>query len=198
MGLFVEILRERFTAGNGPDKWQWSADPKDTGILIESGFSDGNTVRGHRPGLFVDKDESIYGKNIIGDRVAVVWKNMEDYQWTLSTVPIIIECVASRKGESAALGDIVQWTLHCASDPIQAAYSLHDMTPPTLGRTVPYEGDTEAWMSPVSFTVQYPVRWSITPIRALLQQINMRIADKDATGHYVDIALYSTGLGDDE
>ncbi|MBU1891245.1 hypothetical protein KJ782_07245 [Patescibacteria group bacterium] len=194
IGIFVEILRARFAAGNGPTDWVWNANLNETAIVIESGFAEGNTERAKKPAIFVDKDESVYGKVVIGDRAGIIWSDMSDYQWTLSTVPVIVECVASKRGESAIIGDVVQWTLHCASDPIQAFYAFHDMTPPTLGRTTPYEADREAWVTPVSFQVQYPVRWRITPIRTLLQEVQLRVQDADATAHYLDIATYKTGV----
>lgn len=198
IGIFVEILRERFKDGNGPTDWKWDANLNNTGIVIESAFAEGDTERGKKPAIFIDKDESIYGKIILGDRVGVVWRDMSDYQWTLGTAPVLIECVASKRGESAIIGDIVHWTLHCASDPIQATYSFHDMSPPTLGRTVPYEAEKEAWTTPVSFQVQYPVRWRTTPIRALIQEASLRVRHKNATQHYVEIAAYRSGYTPDE
>lgn len=196
VGIFVELLRLRFSDGNGPSDWPWDPNLNDTEIVIESGFaSPQNTARGKKPAIFVDKDESVYGKVIIGDRVGIDWKNMGDYQWTLATVPILVECVASQKGTSAILGDVVQWTLHCASDPIQGAFSFHDMSPPTLGRTVPYEADKESWVTPVSFQVQYNVRWSITPIAPLLQELRTRIRSSgaDENQYLVEIAAYLSG-----
>jgi hypothetical protein len=196
VGLFVEILRARFTTPNGPPDWPWDANLNNTSIVIESGFaSPGNTERGKKPAIFVDKDESVYAKIVLGDRVGINWTNMADYQWTLSTVPVLIECVAAQKGTSAIIGDIVQWTIHCASDPIQGAYSFHDMTPPTLGRTVPYEADKESWVTPVSFQVQYNVRWSITPVAPLLQEIraHIRAAGTDATTYFIEVASIVSG-----
>lgn len=192
IGIFVEVLRERFRPGNGPPDWPWYANLNETKVVIESAFAEGNTERGKKPAIFVDKDESAYGKVIIGDRAGIVWADMSDYQWTLSTVPVLIECVASRRGESAIIGDIVHWTLHCASDPIQATYSFHDMSPPTLGRTVPYEADKESWTTPVSFHVQYPVRWRVTPIRNLIQEVRLHLSNADANQHYLEIAAYSS------
>jgi hypothetical protein len=193
IGIFVEVLRERFSPGNGPEDWPWDANLNETKIVIESAFAEGNTERGKKPAIFVDKDESVYAKAIIGDRAGMVWKDMTDFQWTLGTVPVLIECVAGKRGESAIIGDIVHWTLHCASDPIQATYAFHDMSPPTLGRTVPYEADKESWTTPVSFHVQYPVRWRVTPIRNLIQEIRLRLRNIDATQHYIEIAAYRSG-----
>jgi len=180
IGIFVAFLRERFAPGNGPDDYQWYEDPYQSTILIESGFEPNVTKRDKIPGIYVDKDESVYGKSIIGDRAGHTIHDAKDFQWCLSTVPVTVDCVSGRKGESAIIGDIVQWSLHASSDAIQAAFSLHDMTPPTLGKTVPYEDAKETWTTPVSFNVQYNVRWTSVPVAPLLQQIALRIRDANA------------------
>lgn len=191
VGIFVSVLRERFAPDNGLDDYPWYNDNNTTKIFIESAMEEGNVERGASPALFVDKDDSVYGKPIIGDRAGYVIRNAHDYQWTLSTVPVIIECVASRRGESAVLGDLVQWSLHCMSDIIQATFGLHAMSPPTLGRTTPYEGDTEGFTSPVSFTVQYNVRWVIKPVQTLMQELVGKISatGQDANEYFIRIAL---------
>lgn len=194
VGLFVEILRNRFKEGNGPSDWTWTNNANTTNIFIEASFAEGNTKRDVKPAIFVDKDVTVYDKIVLGDRAGIVWKDMSDYQWTLSNVPVIIECVSNKRGESAILGDIVQWTLHSASDAIQAIYALHDMTPPRLGRTVPYEADKEAWSSSVSFTVVHPVRWRTTPIRTMLQEMRLNIQNSDAEEHFIDIVSYRSGI----
>ncbi|MGD9209148.1 MAG: hypothetical protein PVI90_00155 [Desulfobacteraceae bacterium] len=175
IGIFVAFLRERFTLGNGPPTYNWYEDITKTNIIIESSFEDNITTRGMKPAIYVDKDQSIYGKNIIGDRAAHRFKDSKDAQWCLSTVPILIDCVSSRKGESAIIGDITQWSIHVASDVIQKVFSLHDMSPPTLGRTIPYEDDQETWTTPISFQVQYNVRWTVIPVAPLLSDISLKI-----------------------
>lgn len=189
IGIFVAVLRERFTEGNGPPDYPWDEDSLKSAILIESAFEDNQTERGKKPAIYVDKDDSVYGKLIIGDRAGHTWKDTKDFQWTLSTVPVLIECVSGRRGESAVIGDIVQWSLHAMSDAIQAAFALHDMTPPTLGRTVPYEHDKESWSTPVSFTVQYNVRWTTLPIRPLMQELVTKItaAGGNANLYFTDL-----------
>lgn len=175
VGIFVAVLRERFAQGNGIPAYQWDPDPTKTKIHIRSAFEDGATVRGDKPAIYVDKEETIYGKSIIGDRAGHTLHNSKDFQWCLATVPILIDCVASRKGESAIIGDVTHWSLHASSDAIQAAFAFHDMSPLRLGRTIPYEDDKEAWTSPISFTVQYNVRWTTVPIAPLLQEIALKI-----------------------
>lgn len=194
IGIFVSVLRERFSGTNCPnrDQWEWLEDIEQSKIVIESAFEDNVTVRNKQPSIYVDKDQSAYGKVVVGDRAGHDFHTQGDVQWTLSTVPLIIECVASRKGESAILADIVQWTLHCASDLIQKTFGLHDMSPPVLGRTVPYQMDNEVWNTQVTFHVQYNVVWVYVPIRPLLQSIEARIqaANVSANDYFTEVVLH--------
>ena len=196
LGIFVSVLRERFTDPNNPPNFQWTDDPNLASVIIESAYdAPGNTKRGKKPAIFVDKDKSIYGRSIIGDRAEHNFKNSREGQWCLSTVPMIIECVGTKRGVSAILGDIVHWTLHASSDLIQGAFGLHDMTAPTLGRTLPYESDRESWSTAITFTVQYNVRWRLIPINPILHELAMKISQSGATAtdyfvnlvsHYVE------------
>jgi len=194
IGIFVEVLRERFTGANCPDRdaWEWLPDIEQSKIVIESAFEDNVAVRDKHPNIYVDKDQSAYGKLIIGDRVAHDFHNQGDVQWTLAEVPIIIECVAARRGESAVLADIVQWTLHASSDLIQKTFGLHDMSPVTLSRTMPYQSDAEVWNTQINFRVQYNVAWAYVPIRPLLQSIEARIeaAGVSAADYFQEVVLH--------
>jgi len=194
IGIFVEVLRERFSAANSPnaDQWLWLPDINQTKLVIESAFEDNTLVRDKQPAIYVDKDASAYGKVIVGDRVDHNFHNKGDIQWTLSTVPVIIDCNAARRGESAVLADIVQWTLHMTSDVIQATFALHDMSPPTLGRTVPFEMDTDVWNTQVTFQVQYNVVWAYVPVAPLLQSIAARItaAGVNASDYFTEVVLH--------
>lgn len=201
IGIYVAVLRERFSQENSPDpdQWLWIPDIEQSKIVIESAYEDNSLVRDKQPAIYIDKDQSAYGKNTIGDRVDHNLRNSRDIQTSLSTVPVIIECTASRKGESAILGDIVQWTLHASSDVIQKTFGLHDMSPPILGRTVPYEMDTEVWNTQVSFQVQYHVTWSYVPIAPLLQSIVAKIeaSGMDTTEYFQELALHFRETVDD-
>lgn len=193
IGIFVAFLRERFAPGNGPTAYPWYDDVNKTKLIIESGFEDNATARGSKAAIYVDKDESVYGKSIIGDRVAHRFRDAKEAQWCLSTVPVLVDCVSERKGESAIIGDIVQWSLHASSDVIQAAFSLHDMSPPTLGRTIPYEDDKTAWTTPVSFQVQYNVRWTVVPVAPLLHEIALRIQRSGMSANEYLLELVTRG-----
>lgn len=194
IGIFIAFLRERFSPNNGPPNYPWYTDENKTSILIESGFETNVIPRGDKPAIYIDKDQCTYGKVVIGDRAGHRFRDGAEAQWCLATVPLLIDCVSSRRGESAVIGDITQWSIHASSDAIQAAFSLHEMTPPTLGRTIPFEDDQEAWTTPVSFQLQYHVRWLTIPIRPLLSEISLRIRDSNlpATEYFTVLATKNT------
>jgi len=196
IGVFVSILRERYAPGQGIVNYPWYADITKTKITIESAFADSDEHRNFKPAIFIDKEETIYGKVVIGDRAGRNMFTSQDFFWSLATVPILIDCVASRRGESASIGDVVQWTLHSASDIIQGVFGFHSMSPPRLGKTIPYEADKKAWTSPITFQVQYNVRWATVPIAPLLQDIALHITAGAGTSiHFQTVAtVASSGL----
>lgn len=178
IGLFVEVIRRRFTANNGLP-WVYDPDIKKTQISIESAFVESNEARNFRPAIFVDRDDSTPGRTVVGDRAGLSMPNMVDGFWALMTVPISIECVAAKRGESAIIGDIVQFYLHSSSDLIQAKFGLHEMMPVVLGKTQPFERDEAIWATPITFSIQFPIRWSQAPIRPILREL---IADIQGSG----------------
>lgn len=191
IGLFVEIIRKRFTADAGLP-WTWNPDVKATQILIESAFNENTEARNKRPAIYVDKEASTIGRTVLGDRVGVRLKTQLDGQWGLQTVPITVECVSSKRGESAILGDLIQLYIHASSDLIQAKFGLHELTPVTLEKTTPFSRDKDSWVSAVTFTIQYPVRWTLEPTQVILQEIEHEIinsGDETATEFFERLAV---------
>jgi len=191
IGLFVEIVRKRFTQENQLP-WVWDNDIKKTKIAIESAFNEDSQVRNFRPAIYIDRDEQSVGRTVMGDFVGQQLKSGTRGFWALETVPILIECLAAKKAESAILGDLVHVFLHASSDLIQAKFGLHEMTPVSLGRTQPFERDKGEWVTPVTFAVQYNLRWTNTPTAPLLQQIILGIqasGASTATEFFEQIAL---------
>ena len=110
IGVFVEIIRRRFAAceSGGEFQWLWSPDINATKLAVESAFNEDKTHRNFRPAVFVDADDQTMGRVVLGDRAGQNYKTGLEGFWNLQTVPILIECVAGgKKGESAALGDVV-------------------------------------------------------------------------------------------
>jgi hypothetical protein len=194
LGVFVEIIRRRFLVGNVDEdfQWLWDADITKTRIAVESAFNEDKTHRNFRPAVFVDCDDQVMGRVVIGDRVGLNLKTGLEGFWNLTTVPILIECIGAKKTESGVLGDIVGVFLQASSDLIQAKFGLHDMTPVTVGRTQPRTGDKDTWVTPVTFTVQVVFRWTNRRTAPLLQELEMAIAASGvdtATEFFETIAL---------
>lgn len=196
LGVFVEVVRRRFSASVVPHDFQWLWDPdiKTTRLAVESAFNEDKEHRNFRPAVFVDCDDQTHGRVVLGDRVGQNLKTGLVGFWDLQVVPILIECVAGKRAESAVLGDVVGVFLHASSDLIQAKFGFHDMTPVVVGRTQPIGDarDKDQWVTAVTFNVQYPMRWTNRPTAPLLAEIEADIVasgDDDATTFFESIAL---------
>lgn len=194
LGVFVEVVRQRFAAStvDASFPWRWVPSIKDTKLAIESAFNEDQEHRNKRPGVFIDCDEQVMGRTVLGDRAGKNLKSGLEGFWGLQSVPILIECVASKRAESAIIGDLVGNFLHASSDLIQAKFGFHDMTPVTVGRTQPIGRDKNEWITPVTFTTQYPARWTNAPTGPLLQRIEVEVKASDAdsaTEYFEQIAL---------
>ena len=194
LGVFVEIIRRRFAIEtvSADFQWLWNKDITVTKLAVESAFNEDKTHRNFRPAVYVDCDDQTMGRVVLGDRVGVNLKTGFEGFWNLQSVPILIECVAAKRAESAALGDVVGVFLHASSDLIQAKFGFHDMTPVTVGRTQPSPRDKDQWITAVTFVVQFPLRWTNTPTAPLLQELELEISRSgcdSATEFFETIAL---------
>jgi hypothetical protein len=200
VGVFVEVIRKRFTKASQLP-YLWEEDIKKTSLAIESAFNEDAQQRNFRAAIYVDRDEQVLGRTVIGDMVGQDLKSGLKAFWALETVPILIECIAAKKAESAILADIAGIFLHASSDLIQAKFGFHEMSPISMGRTQPALRDKQQWATPISFTVQYGVRWTNTPTAPLLQEIEASIARSDtdnATEYFETIALTTSGKATEE
>lgn len=183
IGVFVEIIRGRFNESNtgSESPWRWVGDIKKTTIAIESAFNEDKAHRNKRPAVYIDCDEQIFGRTVLGDKAGQNIPSGLIGFWALCTLPILIECLAAKKAESAQIGDLVGWFVHASSDLVQAKFGFHELTPVTVGRTQPSPSDKDTWVTPVTFNVQYPARWTNRPTAALLQEIEAAITASGAT-----------------
>jgi len=189
VALFSEIIRERFRPENGL-AWVWdeNSTPKVTEentedqprrIVIEPAFNENLEVRNFRPAIYVDKGETAAGKIAIGNFVGQHLPSGFRAFYALGTAPIDIEVVSDSKGESAIIGDIVWFYMLAGRDIIRATFGLHELTPPILGRTVPFEGDKGQWSTHITFEVQFDLRWTTVPMGSVLTDIVMRYRDSN-------------------
>ena len=191
VALFTEIVRERFRPGSGL-AWVWdeNSTPRQTEentedqprrIVIEPGFNETLEVRNFRPAIYIDKGETAAGKVAIGNFVGQQLHTGLRAFYALGTAPMDIEVVSDSKGESAILGDLVWFYILAGREQIRASFDLHELTPPILGKTVPFEGDTGQWSTHISFEVQFNLRWTTLPIGPLLKDISVRYRDSNET-----------------
>lgn len=193
VGVFVEVIRKRFKPEFGLP-WAWDNDIKKTKIAIESAFNEDKEHNNFRPAIFVDRDDMVLGRTVIGDLAGQHIPSGLKAFWALQTVPILIECVAAKKGESAVIADLTSIFLQASSDLIQAKFAFHEMTPVTVGRTQPYPRDKQQWVTSITFNVQFDVRWTNKPTGPLIQEIEADIQASnvdDATAFFETIALSS-------
>jgi hypothetical protein len=194
LGVFVEIIRRRFDASNVPTdfQWRWDPDIKLTKLAIESAFNEDKTHRNFRPAVYVDCDDQTMGRVVLGDRVGLNRQTGLEGFWNLTSVPVLIECVAGKRAESAVLGDIVGVFLQASSDLVQAKFGFHDMTPVTVSRTQPTVKDKDTWVTAVTFVVQVPFRWTNRQTAPLLQELEASVVASGvdtATEFFEAIAL---------
>ncbi len=129
----------------------------------------------------MDADDQVNSRTVIGDFVGR--RNVDGIVgfWHLETVPILIECVAAKRLESAIIGDLVSIFLLASNRLIQGKFGFHDMTPTSVGRTQPYTRDKLTFVTPVTFTVQNNVRYTNTPTGPLLEELEAAIAASGAS-----------------
>jgi hypothetical protein len=194
VGLFVEVIRRRFTQESALP-WVWFDDIRsggDQGIAIESAFNEDQDHRNYRAAIYVDRDELIIGRTVLGDLAGQHLPSGLRAFWALESVPLLVECVAAKKAESAVLADLVGIYLHASSKLIQAKFGLHDMTPLTMGRTQPFPRDKTQWVTPISFTVQFNLRWTSTPTAPILREIELSLEAsgfESATAYFESVAM---------
>lgn len=203
VGVFVAILRKRFERGAFSDPalpWIWipdtngNTDKNHTGIFVESGWNENIEARNVRPGVWVDRDQNVYGRVVIGDQDQMaVYKNvrLQNFYCT-GEMDILVECTSSKRGESMTIGSVVQDFLHMSNRLIQAYFGFRNISPVILGRTVPFEKDDKMWNSPVSFRVEYENRWATAPASVALHELALVLANKDDPEKYLrEIAVRS-------
>jgi hypothetical protein len=196
-GVFLEIIRERFRADAGIGL-VWRPDLTTTDLLIETGFNEEVEARNQVPAIYVNRLQTVPGKVVVGDRAGVRLPDHLEGFGALNTVVLAVECVSNDEGESAVLGDIVQYMLLASQDVIQREFGFYDFSHPSLSQTAPYDRDQTKWATTIEFNVQFWIRWKQVPIAPLLQQIAQRISHKgtDASGYFIDTTLNSFRRGE--
>jgi hypothetical protein len=177
LGVFLECIRGRYSPPNvEPDfQWAWAKDVNTTSLIVESAFAEDVTYKNVRPAIIVDIDDATVGRTVLGDMAGQNLQSGLRGSFHLVTLPILVECVAAKKGESASLADITGIFLQASARLIMAKFSFHDLTPIVIGRTQPAPSDKTKFITPITFSVQYPLRYLEKPTVPLLASITAKI-----------------------
>lgn len=200
LGIFVELIRRRYSAGTVDPtfQWRWDKDPNVATIEVESAFNEDKSAKNRRPAIYVDADEQVTGRTVLGDFAGRQHVTGLTGFWHLQTVPILIECVAAKKAESAVLADVTGVFLQASNRLIQAKFGFHDMGPVTISRTQPYPTDKACHVTAVTFSVQCDLRYTNAPTAPLLEQVEADLLSSGAessTAFFETIALDRSSKG---
>jgi hypothetical protein len=195
IGLFVEILRERFKATTPSSPallWNWEDDLKSTPVFIESGFNLHMEARNARPGIWIDQDQTVFLRPVLGDRDQIPENRRQDIKqyYALVETDMTVDCTSADRGESLMLGSVVHCFLQMSARVIMQWFGLRDISPIIMGKTVPFEKDVALMSTPIQFRVGYEARWATIPILPILQGIELRLGDKtDPETYFREISL---------
>jgi len=190
MGIYINALRERFSAVG--DDFPWNYDDEDSGsqITIEAGAGDEVNKNDARPAIYVDRSAIVFPKVAIGDFVGQQNKTGLKAFYSTGTGQITLDSVSSNRGESAVLGDLVQAFLMMSADEILRTQDLRDITPITLGPTQAWEKDKRLYATRVTSEVSFDVKWATTPTARKIQSVDLRI-DHESGVDFHKLALDS-------
>ncbi len=199
LGVFVEIIRRRFSGQNVGTgfPWTWDKDPSKATIEVESAFNEDVPQKNKRPAIYVDNDDQVNSRTVLGDFAGQRFTDGMTGYWHLGTVPVLIECVASKRAESATIADVTSAFLLASNRLIQGKFGFHDMTPTTVGRTQPYNRDKTEFITPITFTVQALFRYLNVKTAPLLEELEAEIVRSgvdSATDFFESLVLRRRGL----
>ena len=203
LGMLVEVIRLRFKKDVYSDPaldWEWepfedTAPGNENFIIIESGFNTNIEARTIRPGIWVDRIQSIWQKSSIGhqDQMPVNVRMTLERFHAFGETDIIVDCTSPNRGESMMVGSITQDHLQMSANIIQAQFGLRDMSDIILNRTVKFDKDDKLWNSPIQFRIYYEVRWASLPVTHVMHSAFLKLVNRDNPEEYFrEIATRST------
>lgn len=181
VGAFVYILRDYFQTDGL--LWTWTDNKNTTDIVIESGNEEEIALANAKPGIFVNRGQTIYEQISVGDldqdQPQMLEKRVKHFL-AYGKTSISVECISPRHGESALLGDLVQQFLQMSSNEIQAYFHFQNMGHVVLNATQPFEKDEKFFNTPAMFQLGYEVRWGTVPIAPSLKNLSLKLTDSQA------------------
>lgn len=180
LGLFLTVIRARFTDTPEAFPWKWSDNDSATTIYIEVGSGDEVGKKDVRPAIYVDRGPVVFPKVVIGDFAGGQLHTGKSAFYTAATGQINVDCVSKNRGESAILAELVQSFLLMSSDLIIKTYTLRDVTPVTLGGTEVWDKDDRLFNTRVTSQISYDVKWGVSPLAGRVAEIVAELVGGDA------------------
>lgn len=184
VGAFIFLVRERFKPDFGLP-WKWLDSKTDTDILIEAQYEENIEASDMRPGIYIDKDQTSYGKVTIGYRdqnqPGILPYRQEQF-YSIAQTDIVMDCVSPKKGESAQIASIVQQFLHMSSRVFMSVFTFRDITPIVMNRTSVYDRQGPAFNTSLNFRIEYEVRWATIPIAPILRSLGTHLSTDTQAG----------------
>jgi hypothetical protein len=180
VAVFTNCLQARFSGDNAyelPYRWSEDPQPEESGavkLYIESQYTEEPDARNRTPALLVEKGATQLQKMTIGHRGFIDMPTMREVFAAWAYVPISVLCLANNRGVSATLADTVFAFLVGSTNHIREAFSIHEISPPTISDTQPYRqssDNVEVWTTTVSVTTMIKYMWQTRPIAPVLREI---------------------------
>lgn len=183
LGAFLYIIRNRFTQDNNLP-WVWSPDNTITGIVIEAQYNPSAETEDARPGIYVDRDNTIYNKvstgNLDQSQPRYLARGLEHYI-SVANSDIVIDCVSPSRGESLQIADLVQTYLESSKQIIMRTFGFRDFSSIIRGRPDIFDKQTYLHQTTVNFKIEYERRWAALPITPLLNGLRITPDERLAT-----------------
>lgn len=181
VAVFTNCLQARFSGTNAHNlPYRWSEDPQpeeDGGavkLYIESQYTQEPDARNRTPALLVERGATQLQKISLGHRGFIDTPTMTELFVAWAYVPISVLCLANNRGVSATLADTVFAFLAGSTNHIREAFSIHEISPPTISETQPYRASSDnldVWTTTVSVTTMIKYMWQTRPIAPVLREI---------------------------
>lgn len=160
--------------------WVWRDNPADTEIHIEVQYEPNTETADKRPGVYIDKDQTSYGQVVLGNRdqnqPAIITRRQEQFI-SFAQTDILIDCISPVRGESAQIADALQQYLHMSSRIIMQVFSFRSISPIVLGRTMPFQRQTDLFNTQLTFRIEYEVRWATIPAAPVLRALGVQLSE---------------------
>lgn len=172
-GIFIESLREYFSAPGSP--YAWNTDANSSEILIELGRNPNVEVNNASRAIYVSRTRSVPQQVAIGNRLGARLRDGQESYFAHMSTQMHVECISASRGDCELLSDFVFHFLLASSNVLERAYGFHKVSLPSLGEIVPYSADTMMFMGPIDFDLTHQTVWTSVRIAPLLEQMQLNI-----------------------